>query len=237
MGKILETRIHATVANYLPNTVFVKKLEKALMLGYIAKIKGSCLLKRERSGIDYSEYITVLKRNYAQKTVKNHYISYNPNREKDLSIIIPTYDTHKYIDQCLKSLKLDYLEDSIEVIIVDDGSDEPFRRVLESWQQRYTSLRVVFQPNRGISAARNHGIEISRGKYLTFLDSDDIIDMDILQLGLSTAMAERLDLISFDYQNFNDDEAQDVVVQPDNGSLLKTVHGYAWGKIYKSSLW
>jgi len=237
MGKILEARIHAKVASYLPNTVFVKKLEKLLTWGYISKIKGSCLLKREHSEINYSGYITAMKQNYPQKTVKNYYIGYNTNRKKELSIIIPTYNTHKYIDQCLKSLNLDHLEDSIEVIIVDDGSDEQFRRGLENWQQRYASLRLIFQPNRGISAARNHGIEVSQGKYLTFLDSDDIINMATLRLGLDRAVAEKLDLISFDYQNFNGDEEQDMVQQPDNCSLLKTVHGYAWGKIYKSSLW
>lgn len=237
MGKVLEARIHAKVENYLPNFLLVRQLEKVLTLGYITKIKGELLLKKERSETDYSKYITELKQEYPQKVIKNRYIGYSVNRGKKLSIIIPTHNTHKYINQCLKSLNLDYLEDSIEVIIVDDGSDKQFRSVLETWQHRYPSLRLVFQPNRGISATRNHGIEASRGKYLTFLDSDDLINMDTLRLGLGRVMREKLDLISFDYQKFNDNEEQNVVQQPDNRSLLKTVTGYVWGKIYKSSLW
>lgn len=91
-----------------------------------------------------------------------------------LSIIIPAFNTDKYLSACLDSI-VSQIYNDIEVIIVNDGSTDNSGHIAEKYAQRYDFIKVIQQSNQGVSAARNIAIQESKGQYLVFLDSDDIL--------------------------------------------------------------
>ncbi len=95
------------------------------------------------------------------------------------SIIIPVYNTYeKYLIECLDSFKLlNY--DNYEIIVIDDGSNQETKDILERYKDEL-KLNIIHQKNKGISASRLVGINISKGEYILFIDSDDIIDKNAL---------------------------------------------------------
>ncbi|MGL5826045.1 MAG: bifunctional glycosyltransferase/CDP-glycerol:glycerophosphate glycerophosphotransferase [Nocardioides sp.] len=95
-------------------------------------------------------------------------------RRPELSVIVPFYNVEAYLAECLDSLLAQSFTD-FEVILVDDGSPDGSREVAESYVAKDRRVRVVARPNGGLGAARNTGIRESRGRYLTFVDSDDVI--------------------------------------------------------------
>ena len=89
-----------------------------------------------------------------------------------LSIIIPAYNVETFLPKCLDSI---FAQDgpAVEVICVDDGSTDGTRSLLDEYATHHASLRVVSQPNKGMSAARNLGLDVAEGEYVMFVDSDD----------------------------------------------------------------
>ncbi len=96
-----------------------------------------------------------------------------------ISLIIPVYNKGKYIDQCIRSI-LEQTFTDFEVIIIDDGSTDNCEEIIK----RYTDRRIHLysQTNQGVSVARNNGIRVSRGEYLIFIDADDYIENDFLEV-------------------------------------------------------
>lgn len=88
------------------------------------------------------------------------------------SIIIPIYNTSKYLDECLRSV-LEQKFDDYEVILVDDGSTDNSFDICTNYMKQYKNVVLISKSNGGLSDARNAGIHLARGKYLIFLDSDD----------------------------------------------------------------
>lgn len=103
-----------------------------------------------------------------------------------LSIVIPVYRVESTIDRCVQSVVSQTFCD-FEVILVDDGSPDRSPTLCDLWAQRDGRITVVHQPNGGLSAARNAGIERARGEYITFIDSDDYIADDTLQQVMDVA--------------------------------------------------
>ena len=93
--------------------------------------------------------------------------------ENLVSIVIPNYNGSKYIQKCIESLQAQSYKD-VEIIVVDDGSTDDSLSVLERLKQQYGNLQVLTQCNQNASIARNKGIEIAKGKYLYFMDADDL---------------------------------------------------------------
>lgn len=99
-----------------------------------------------------------------------------------LSIIIPVYNVEKYVDCCLRSIyRQDFAEDSFEVILVDDGSEDNSTEVIMPYVEMHTNCNLYNQPHQGLSEARNFGLKKSVGEYVWFVDSDDYISDDSLQ--------------------------------------------------------
>lgn len=92
-----------------------------------------------------------------------------------ISIIVPTYNAEKYLATCLDSI-LNQSYHDIEVICINDGSTDSSLNILRSYEKRDTRIKVIDQKNRGLSGARNTGIENSSGEFLTFVDSDDKLE-------------------------------------------------------------
>lgn len=101
--------------------------------------------------------------------------------DPEVSVVIPVYNSEKYLDKCLGSLAEQTLQD-FEIIAVDDGStDHSYRKLLEYKEMFGERLRVLQKPNGGQSSARNAALAYVAGKYVAFLDSDDFVDKEYLQ--------------------------------------------------------
>lgn len=91
-----------------------------------------------------------------------------------ISVIVPVYQSEKYLSRCVDSI-LGQKETDFELILVDDGSSDGSGVICDEYALRDSRVRVIHQPNKGASAARNQGIELARGEYLMFCDSDDFV--------------------------------------------------------------
>lgn len=119
----------------------------------------------------------------------------------ELSFVIPTYNVEKYIDRCLNSIYSQSVDEKrYEVIVVDDGSKDSTVDILRKWQKYHGNLRVETQENHGPSVARNKGIDLSKGKFLWFVDSDDYILDNALDVFLSEASREDVDVFFFPFK-------------------------------------
>lgn len=113
------------------------------------------------------------------------------------SVIIPVYNTEKYIDECLQSV-LSQTQKEYEIIAVDDGSVDNSLELLRQYERNYTNIQVYTQENQRQGAARNKGISHARGEYIYFLDSDDTIDPETLEECYACGVKNDLDIVLFD---------------------------------------
>ena len=97
-----------------------------------------------------------------------------------ISVIIPVYNSEKFLKKCLDSIINQTLND-IEIICIDDGSTDKSLRILNNFADKDNRITIINQKNSGPSAARNKGIENAKGEYIGFVDSDDWIDLDFYE--------------------------------------------------------
>lgn len=119
----------------------------------------------------------------------------------EVSIVIPAYNAERFIRQCIDSVLGQTLND-IEVIVVDDGSDDETRQIVESCSD--TRLCIISREHENAGAARNAGMRMARGKYLYFLDADDFIAPDALEIMASAADRARADIVVCGSRFFDD---------------------------------
>lgn len=102
-------------------------------------------------------------------------------KEKELiSVIIPVYKVEQYLDRCVKSV-VDQTYKNLEIILIDDGSPDNCPQMCDKWAKSDFRIKVIHKKNGGLSSARNTGIEIARGKYIAFVDSDDYIQKEMYE--------------------------------------------------------
>lgn len=98
-----------------------------------------------------------------------------------ISIIVPVYNSDKYLNNCLESIHRQQYQDW-ECILIDDGSTDESGTICDSWCKFDSRMRVFHQPNSGVSVARNNGIKYAFGEHIVFIDSDDWIDENYLSI-------------------------------------------------------
>ena len=98
-----------------------------------------------------------------------------------ISVIIPVYNTEKYLGRCINSV-LSSTYKNFEILLIDDGSNDRSLEICRNYGNRDCRIRVFTQENQGASAARNRGIEESCGEWIVFVDSDDVISCDFLEI-------------------------------------------------------
>lgn len=122
-----------------------------------------------------------------------------------ISVIVPVYNTEKYIEKCLKSLDSQTMKD-FEVVIVNDGSKDESERAIKNYMRRTRmNIKYLKKENGGLASARNYGVERASGKYISFLDSDDYLDKDTFYL-LEQYIDKDIDLIKFKMKTVNEKE-------------------------------
>lgn len=110
-----------------------------------------------------------------------------------ISVIIPVYNKVKYIDECINSILNQTLSD-IEIILVDDGSTDGSDVKCDHYKAHDDRVVVIHQKNAGVSIARNRGLEIARGKYIGFVDSDDVVELDFYELLINNTIKYSADI-------------------------------------------
>ncbi len=117
-----------------------------------------------------------------------------------LSFIVPVYNTEVYVHQCLQSIVEQGLgAEEYEVLVVDDGSTDSSRRVIEAFASEHPQVRLLTQANAGVSAARNLALDHARGRFVMFVDSDDHLVSNVMPRLLHRALDENLEVLSFNY--------------------------------------
>lgn len=97
-----------------------------------------------------------------------------------ISVIVPIYKVQDYLKECIESI-INQTYSDIEVILVDDGSPDRCPQMCDEWAKRDSRIRVVHKKNGGLSSARNAGLDVAKGEYISFVDSDDFICKDALE--------------------------------------------------------
>lgn len=121
-----------------------------------------------------------------------------------ISVIVPVYNVKDYLADCLDSVVAQRFPNK-EVILVDDGSTDGSGDICDAYVAEHADFRVVHKPNGGLSSARNRGIDEARGRWLIFLDSDDVwSDRDCLAKLYSYVEKLNLDIVRFEYQAVNE---------------------------------
>lgn len=116
-----------------------------------------------------------------------------------VSVIVPVYNTEKYLEKCLMSIAKQSLQD-IEIIVVNDGSTDGSQNIIESFIKKYPDKFILLnKKNGGLSDARNYGMQYAKGEFLSFVDSDDYIDDSCLEEMYKKAKENDLELIECDF--------------------------------------
>lgn len=97
-----------------------------------------------------------------------------------ITVIIPVYNTELYLEECVQSV-LQQTYDNLEIILINDGSKDKSGEICDNFQKADNRIIVIHQKNQGVSSARNKGLDISKGKYVVFVDSDDFVESDYIQ--------------------------------------------------------
>ena len=158
----------------------------------------------------------------------------------DLSIIVPCYNAEEYIETCASSILDQKTKFSFQVIFINDGSSDNTEGKLKKYQKT-DNIWLISQKNGGFSAARNVGLTYASGKYIMFVDSDDVLMPNAIEKMLSCAFKYDLDIVQGNYLNFVD-EKELMNISVDNCDSIsiedpvKKWPGYPWMKIYKNCL-
>lgn len=103
------------------------------------------------------------------------------NTMKKISVIVPIYKVQDYLDECVQSI-VDQTYSNLEIILVDDGSPDDCSKMCDEWANKDARIKVVHKKNGGLSSARNAGLDVATGQYVSFVDSDDFIVNNALDM-------------------------------------------------------
>ena len=165
-----------------------------------------------------------------------------------ISVIVPVYKVEEYLLECIDSILAQTYTD-FELILVDDGSPDNCGVICEEYAEKDRRVTVIHQENQGLSGARNSGIDAAKGEYITFVDSDDIVHeqyLEILLLGMGNntgitvcrlepfvdmVIPGKLNSGAWEYVGY---ESQDALIKLYEGNAALPIN--AWGKLFRKSL-
>lgn len=169
----------------------------------------------------------------------------------EISVIVPVYNTEKYLSRCLDSLIRQDLDHKYEIIVINDGSTDDSLDIAETYAELFGNIRVYSRENGGLSAARNTGLEYARGKYVAFVDSDDYVDESYLSEMYNAAESSEADIVCCNFRCVDENGGRlaslDGFFKHRPGvfgskkmlsSLLLdvTIRNFAWNKLYRREL-
>ena len=123
----------------------------------------------------------------------------------EISVIVPVYNSEKYLKQCLDSIVGQTFKD-IEIICVNDGSTDSSSQILAEYASKDDRFVIINQENGGAGKARNTGLDASRGKYLSFLDSDDFFESTMLEKAYKKIEQDNSDFVVYNSDQYITDK-------------------------------
>lgn len=226
----------------------------------IKKFVKSCLKEKERIGINNHKVIETssfdvveaecnIEKIYKKKEYGSFRLISNEldEYEYDLSIIVPVYNACLYIEECVHSLANQKTKYSYELILIDDGSKDNSFEILSHLKEEYknVSITIIRQENKGISITRNKGLFLSKGKYVGFVDNDDYVENDYVELLLDSAYKYDADYVKCGFRVIDEKTKKNIYTTKYHFEIIKEqsslgyakYDGYVWGGIQKRELW
>ena len=166
--------------------------------------------------------------------------------EKKISIIIPVYNVELYIEECLESV-VNQTYKNLEIILIDDGSTDNSGKICDKYAKLDSRIKVIHKKNGGAASAKNIGLKNITGEYVTFVDSDDFLDLKCIENKVSILENENADIVQSKFINlFKDTEVIEKYVNEKNiiynktEFLIEYINNWEcslfWNKIYKTEL-
>ncbi len=166
-------------------------------------------------------------------------------KEELITIIVPVYKVEDYLERCIESI-INQTYNNLEIILVDDGSPDNCGKICDEYQIRDKRIKVIHKQNGGLSDARNVAIDNAKGELITFIDSDDYVEKDYIELLYKNLQDNNCDISTCSYQCFYDKveigkENEQIIVMNNEEALenmfyQKNTTTSAWGKLYKTKL-
>jgi glycosyltransferase involved in cell wall biosynthesis len=162
-----------------------------------------------------------------------------------ISVIIPVYNVAEYLEKCLLSV-CDQTYGEIEIILINDGSTDKSDIICKEWEKKDKRIRYFSRENQGQGEARNFGVSVAKGKYLTFLDSDDWWDNRFAELMLEMAEKWDADVTLCDINYVKGGEAECSAIRlpddkplyaGDDPDIINRTRTFLWGKLYRSDFY
>ena len=168
------------------------------------------------------------------------------DKEDLISIIIPIYNVEKYLEKCLNSI-IGQTYNNIEIILVDDGSKDQSKEICDNYAKTDNRIRVIHNENKGVSNARNTGIDIAKGKYITFIDADDYVDKNYVDVLYALCIKNNADITICGVKDEDNDgnilnESNEIETKLDKKEMLKELlnekyfFSVCWAKLYKRDI-
>lgn len=167
---------------------------------------------------------------------------------KVVSVVVPIYNVEKYLDNCIESI-VNQGYTNLEIILVDDGATDSSPIICDEWKKRDERVIVIHKENGGLSSARNAGLEEATGDYIMFIDSDDWVELDIVEKSVERIEKDKSDLVIFGYKKVDEKGKNRGEYTFGNGTytkkelsqqlhrrILEMSFGYAWNKLYRLSV-
>lgn len=166
-------------------------------------------------------------------------------RKELISVVVPVYKVEDYLKKCVDSI-INQTYTNLEIFLVDDGSPDNCGKICDEYQEKDKRIKVIHKENGGLSDARNSAIDQAKGELITFIDSDDYIENDYIELLYNNLKNNDCDISTCSYQCFYDkveldktDEKITVFTSEEaleNMFYQKQTTTSAWGKLYKIKL-
>lgn len=164
-----------------------------------------------------------------------------------ISIIIPVYKVEKYLDRCIETV-VNQTYKNLEIILIDDGSPDNCPKMCDDWAEKDSRIKVIHKENDGLANARNSGIEIFTGDYVMFADSDDYMELDMVEFLHDLSVKYDADVsrcgFFFDYEKddrelVSDTNSQILDLNRDERIIELITSGFggtSWNKLYKANV-
>jgi glycosyltransferase involved in cell wall biosynthesis len=160
-----------------------------------------------------------------------------------VSVIIPIYKVEQYLQECVDSV-IAQTYTNLEIILVDDGSPDKCPEICDEYAKQDNRIKVIHKTNGGLSDARNAGIEIAKGEYMSFVDSDDVIHNQMIEVLMKPILEDKgLKMSACQFLKFDDgkefdknQEIKQVEIIDFREYFTKRIWTTAWGKVYEKSL-
>lgn len=168
---------------------------------------------------------------------------------KKISVIVPVYNVEKYLSQCLDSI-IHQTYKNLEIILVDDGSTDSSGLICDNYSQKDKRIKIIHKCQGGLSDARNAGLKIATGEYISFIDSDDFIDKNMYSILINNTQKYNSDIVWFNYyskkhfinssiiknNDLYDLSSSDKIKFAKNLFYQYKMDAHVWAKLYKRSI-